>query len=286
MFDERIDFIGLGVQKSATSWIFQCLLEHPEIRIGEHKEVHFFNLRFQRGYAWYHGQFEFGHWKTGEFSTLYFPDAEVPRRIHDYNPGVKLLLSLRNPVDRAYSQHIHNIREGRVPAELLEFGDAWPLNPGYIEQGYYATHLKRFLEYFPKEQIHIVFFDDVKSEPDRVMAGMYSFLGVDPSFRPGAMGKRINTARTYRSRLAHRLFMSAETTVKQVLPLVAVEQVKKLGLQNLYSRWNEKPADAVRVPPLRDEVRNELTERFSGEIKELAQMLGRDLSTWLTPTPK
>lgn len=283
MYDERIDFIGLGVQKSATSWMFQCLMEHPEIRVGEHKEAHFFNFRFQNGYAWYHDQFEFGAWKTGEFSTLYFCDANVPRRIHDYNPDVKLLVSLRNPVDRAYSQHIHNIREGRVPPALLEFGAALPHNPLYLEQGLYATHLKRFLEYFPLESVHIVFFDDVKTEPDRLMAEMYAFLDIDTAFRPASIGERINVARTYRSRLAHRIFTSAESTAKRLLPSPAIEQVKKLGLQNLYTRWNEATVDTVQVPPLRATVRDELTGFFAAEVEELGRILGRDLSAWTAP---
>lgn len=281
MYDERIDFIGLGAQKSATSWMFQCLMEHPEIRVGTHKEAHFFNFRYQNGYAWYQQQFEFGDWKTGEFSTLYLPDANVPARIHAYHPGVKLLVSLRNPVDRAYSQHIHNVRQGRLPPELFDFAKAVALNPSYLEQGLYATHLRRFLEYFPREQIHVMLYDDVKAAPDRVMEGLYRFLAVDDGFRPQSRGERINVARRYRNRFAARVFNGAEDTVKRVLSDSAVEQVKKLGIQEMYRRWNEVPVDSIQVPPLADAERARLTAWFAPEVEALQELLDRDLSAWL-----
>jgi len=131
VLESKVDFIGVGVQKAATSWIFQCLLEHPEIPAGSDKETNFFNFRYSFGYPWYQSKFQFGEWKAGEFSTLYFVDKNVPERIHRYNPKVKLILSERDPVERAFSQHQREIRRNRLPKELYDFKLAVQFNPTY-----------------------------------------------------------------------------------------------------------------------------------------------------------
>lgn len=174
----KLDFIGIGVQRSATTWLFECLREHPDIRgpVGEiNKELDFFNHNYAIGYAWYHQWFEFGPWKTGEYSVLYFHDKCVPERIYRYNPNAKLLLSLRNPIDRAFSQHKHEVQRNRLPKELYNFWDALEQNPSYIEQGRYATHLERYLEFFDRNQIFIMLFDDIYSRPSDVLRDLFSF---------------------------------------------------------------------------------------------------------------
>ena len=115
---KKLDFIGIGVQKSATSWVFQSLIEHPEIQAGKEKEINFFNFKYQYGYHWYQNRFFDSELLTGEFSTQYFWDKNVPERIYQFNPDIKLILCLRNPVDRAFSQHQHEIRKNRVHDQL------------------------------------------------------------------------------------------------------------------------------------------------------------------------
>ena len=101
----RVELIGIGVQKAATSWLFQCLADHPEIGVAlegrpTRKELNFFNRFWERGYGWYDDNFEPGR-KNMEFSVLYFHDRNVPERVHQYNPDARLLLCLREPAARA-----------------------------------------------------------------------------------------------------------------------------------------------------------------------------------------
>src|SRR3989339_1804269 len=107
--NKKVDIIGIGVQKSATTWLYTCLSEHPEIRCSSKEEMNYFDdsLSYSKGFEWYHAHFKFGAWKTAEYSPTYFYDKNVPARIHTYNPDSKLILSLRNPIERAFSHYRH-----------------------------------------------------------------------------------------------------------------------------------------------------------------------------------
>ncbi|HEU4677805.1 MAG TPA: sulfotransferase domain-containing protein, partial [Candidatus Paceibacterota bacterium] len=134
-----IDFIGLGAQKSGTSWAYTCLYEHPAVCMPQ-KELHFFSRpRFEEGKEWYEAQFKNcapgklrGEWST---SYLYSPDA--PERIRSLYPNAKLLAILRNPIDRAYSQYRNAVRAGEIP-KSMPFRAYSAKEPSVWEQGRYA----------------------------------------------------------------------------------------------------------------------------------------------------
>jgi hypothetical protein len=277
----KVDFIGIGVQRAATTWLFSCLKEHPEIRgatVANNKELNFFNHNYEKGYPWYHRRFEFGAWKTGEYSTRYFHDKNVPARIARYNPDARLIVSLRNPIDRAVSQHKLEIRRNRLPEHLVEFEKALPHNPSYIEQGRYATHLERWLRFFDRAQIHVILFDEIVSSPGQALGDLFSFLGVDASFRPVGLSKRVNVSHTYRSRRLHRLIRLTSAAIRGLFGPVALEAIKATGLPALVRGYNE--VDLV-IPPLSEEGRRRLLEVFRPEIERLEGLIGRDLSRWI-----
>ncbi|MBU2571535.1 MAG: sulfotransferase domain-containing protein [Gammaproteobacteria bacterium] len=277
---KKLDFIGIGVQKAATSWLFQCLLEHPEIKVGKEKEVNFFNFKYHFGYHWYHNLFQFGDWKTGEFSTLYFYDKNVPERLYSYNPDIKLILCLRNPIDRAYSQHQHEVRRGRVTGELLNFDLAVESNPTYIDQGYYASHLKSYLKYFKKEQIFITFQEDISSNPDKVLVDLYRFLNLDDKFIPSTINTKINIARTYKSRRLDKTYRFIKGMIHKYANEENVEKIKKLGLHKLIEKFNAKEQTPITTPPMTTDARTKLESIFISEIKDLEKLTERNLSNW------
>lgn len=282
----RVEIIGIGVQKAATSWIHACLADHPEIRpaavaVGNsRKELNFFNRYYERGYGWYHRSFRFGAWKNVEFSTLYFHDANVPARIHAYNRDAGLVLSLRNPIDRAYSHHKHEVRRRRVPPDRIEFRRALPYNPSYVELGRYATHLSRWLQYFGPERIHVVFFEDVVSRPVQVLRDLFAFAGVDPSHTPPYIGHRINAPIARRSLRLHRLLGRTSRGLRAAFGRRAVGALKRTGIPRWIRDANRVEVDERWVPPLTAEDRRCLGRLFADENARLAELTGRDLSHW------
>ena len=146
------NFIDIGGQRCATTWIFNSLKKHPQVSSNLFvKEIHFFSYWYHKGYDWYESHFR--HCSSdklkGEFSTSYLYDLSAPKRVFKYNSDVKIIVCVRNPVDRAYSQHLWNISLGYVTGKNLVFRNAVKRNPMYIEQGLYYKYIKNWIKYFP-----------------------------------------------------------------------------------------------------------------------------------------
>lgn len=182
------NLIGCGAGKSGTTSLFYYLAEHPEIFMAMAKEIHFFSQHYHKGLEWYGKHFSnSGDAKIlGEFSTSYMLDKKVPERIAKVVPDAKLLFIFRDPVERAYSNYWSAMNMGTQSADK-SFSEVIREDEGfeeYIVPGFYDQHLNRFLDFFNREQMYIMFTEDLKREPIRVMSSCYQFLGVDPSFKP------------------------------------------------------------------------------------------------------
>ncbi len=282
---KKLDFIGIGVHKSATTWIAKCSEEHPDIRFSDvlyNKELYFFNRddRYQLGYDWYHQGFEFGSWKNGEFSPLYFSDHRVPQRIHEYNPNVKLLLSLRNPIDRAFSHHLDEIRGGNLPKNKLNFWDALEDNPNYIELGKYASQLERYLKFFKSDQIYITLYDEIKSDPESILKRLFRFLEVDESYQPSTIEKKVNVSHSYRIPRINNFIKSTSKMIRFVAGDRVAEKIKGTGVLTPIEKFNHVSANISITPQLSAEDRKRLYSIFAPEIQRLAVLIDRDLSHW------
>jgi hypothetical protein len=281
--DVRVDFVGIGVQKAATNWLFACLTEHPEIRgpIGRvNKELHFFNRNYDLGYVWYHSKFEFGPWKTGEYSPLYFADKNVPERIYHYHPQMKMILTLRNPIDRAFSQHRYQVMNNRLPRQLYDFEAALPLNPTYIEYGQYASQLERFWEFFDRRVIHIILTEDLRAQPEMSLRQLYQFLGVDDSFSPSYVDKQKNVSYIYRMPGIERLIRHCSDIVLEFGGKRLAQTIKSTHIHTLLRRFNKVACEDELVPPLSSDMRKRLQDVFADEIARLSVLIGKDLSHW------
>lgn len=277
--------MGVGVQKAATTWLFRCLVAHPSIRSANvddtsGKELNFFNHYYERGYCWYHRGFEFGPWRNLDFSILYFHDRNVPGRIHQYNPRARLVLALRNPVDRAISHHRHEIRRARLPRELFPFWKAAEQNPSYIEQGRYATHLQRWLEFVDLQQFLVIDHDDVRTAPGDVLRKAYAFLDVDPTFRPPSIDQQVNLAVVPRSASVEKALRWSSRTVRHVLGPSVASLIGRTGLPQRIRDRNRVVLDERHVPTLNPKERARLAAAFTLENARLGKLVGRDFSHW------
>ena len=117
------NFLIIGAQRCGTTSLYNYLIQHPQIVPSSKKEVHFFDLNFHLGQSWYEKHFPevSDNILTGEASPYYIFHPLCPKRIFDYDPSVKLIVILRNPIDRAYSHYRHIVRLGHEP---LKFEDA------------------------------------------------------------------------------------------------------------------------------------------------------------------
>jgi hypothetical protein len=188
----RVDFVIAGTQRGGTTALDAYLRQHPEIRMADLKEVSFFDKERNFGdsavnYDAYHRYFS-PRRRTkvvGEATPNYMYDEHAARRLHEYNPQLKLILLLRNPIDRAYSGWHHH----RLLARFgLSFSEALRREPeliavnrfryGTIERGRYVTQLERIWSFFPREQTLLLRSDDLDRHPQAVLDATCDFLGV------------------------------------------------------------------------------------------------------------
>lgn len=171
------DFIIIGEMKCGTTALYKYLTEHAQVQPAKRKEINFFNTYYDRGLAWYQSQFpDCVKCITGESSGyLRFPEAAS--KIYKAVPQVKLILILRNPVDRAYSHYHMRLDKGEITSP---FEQAIQSKSTYLEIGNYVWNLKRWMEVFPKDQFHIVQSEKLFKQPQKTLDETFRFLGLSP----------------------------------------------------------------------------------------------------------
>jgi Sulfotransferase domain len=278
----RPNFIGIGAQKCATTWLHAILSDHPEACLGPSKEINFFSYYYDYGFQWYERQFDCAGnpLAVGEISPSYFHASAVPERVFSYDRAMRLILFLRDPVERALSNHKHEVRTGHLSGTDLSFESGLRNNPSYVEQGRYATHLERWLAYFPRAQLHVLLFEDIVANPGAAARGVYEFLQIDGSHLSTAVTARSNEGYVNRYMLLRRMRMQGKKALRALRLEWIWLGVAHAGGRRLYRAINR--ADAKRViPPLADSTRQMLKSEFRGEIQRLERLLGRSLQHWL-----
>lgn len=282
----RPTYVGIGAQKCASTWLHRMLEAHPQVRVPEVKEVDFFSYRYDRGYQWYERCFldrtdgNAPVLARGEISPSYFCEPAVPERVAAYLPEAKIIVSLRDPVQRALSNHRHEVRQGNLTGPDLSFERGLRNNPMYVEQGLYATHLRKWLRHFPRDQVLVVLMDDVEADPRGVCGAVYRFLGVDESFVPPGFDSRHNGSYATRSPMLTRLKDAAYAVTRAPGLRWTWEVAARAGLKPLYHGLNVVPSEAV-IPPPQPETLVRLRDRFEPEVRELECLLERSLAPWL-----
>ncbi|XZN90591.1 MAG: sulfotransferase family protein [Microcoleus sp.] len=199
------DFIIIGVQKGGTTSLYNYLTQHPQIVPATQKEVHYFDLNFDKGADWYYSQFpqpkSGENLTTGEASPYYIFHPQVPGRIHDLCPQVKIIALLRNPIYRAISHYYYYIKIGYESLSLESAIASEPerlqgeiekliANPNYysyehqhhsyLTRGIYADQLPAWMKLFPQEQILIIKSEDLYTNPSPTFNTVLEFLNLPP----------------------------------------------------------------------------------------------------------
>jgi len=181
---KRPNFIFIGPDKSGSTWIDNLLRRHPDVCMATAKELFFFDRFYHRGWSWYERQFAHcrrGAAVVGEVSHDYLFSAQASERIHAMLPECRLMVCLREPVDRAFSSYLYMRRQGRT---RQPFESALDAHRELIDHGLYGKHLETYLARFPREQIHVALFDDLRESPQEFAVALFGFLGIDSGAAP------------------------------------------------------------------------------------------------------
>jgi hypothetical protein len=298
------NFLVIGAAKCGTDSLCNYLGQHPEVFISPKREPNFFVAEGQ-DHIPYHGpgdvialkemwtsgladyQSLFAGVTTekavGEGTAWYIYFEDPPRRIRHHIPDAKLIAVLRNPADRAYSAFKMLLRDGREP--LVDFAAAldaeqerirrqWEPIWYYARMGFYSEQLERYYARFDRDQLRVVMYEDFDSNPQPVLRDLFQFLNVDDGFTPDT-SRRTNVSLVPRHHRLHHVVAGQyrlKSVVKKFVPQNTLQAVKR----PLVDRNMTQPA------PMSDEVRGRLIEVFRDDIRKTQDLVGRDLSHWLS----
>ena len=278
-------FIIIGAGKCGTTSIYGYLNQHPKLYICPHKETYFFVPEPSRSNLkpWgaitdidnYSNLFKDASEDciSGEISTTYYKYAESAKLIHEALPEAKIIAILRNPTTRAFSDYQMHYRKGN---EKQNFHVLLSPDNRFIKPGFYHSELSPYFELFARQQIKIFLFEDLIDNPQKMMADLFNFIGVDSSFVPdvsqksrtGGMPKnqQLNLLLTKHNPIRN----TAASILKLFMPLELRQKIRS----NLIKKNIEK----TKLSP---ESKKILVEIYREDILKLQNLIDRDLSTWL-----
>lgn len=294
-----VDFVIVGAQKAGSTYLGDCLLDHPEVFLCP-DDVPYFEDPFYLTTPASELARVFTKAQPGQRRGIRRPDylarPECPARIKVDVPDAKILIVLRDPVARAVSAYCWYVQFGLLPFEVPEAGlarllDGWS-HPDYphagevIEYGFYARHLRRYVDAFGFGQLLVLLSDEL-GEPAALIK-VYSFLDIDPGHVPAALARRSNEGvyeprrlRVLRAR--QRFAFSWDSATRYTyrsrrlrkpmsfVPNAAIVGLDRMLLTRLFG--NDKPK-------LPEHLAAGLREHYAKDVAELMTLLNRDLSSW------
>lgn len=294
------DFFIVGAPKCGTTAMTAYLAEHPQIGMCPRKETHYFaadlrsRLVVKRGQrppseAEYLGFFAGLEDKDrrGEASVWYLYSSAAADEIHAFCPGADIVIMLRNPQEMLPSLHSQFVFVGLEPVE--DFNSAWALDqerersgtpPGFPPHSYrsairYAEQVRRYIEVFGPERVHVILYDDFRDDTLGVYQRTCEFLGVEPSFTPTL--EVVNANKQVRSRAMRNVVSRPPEPLRPLLHRLTSQGMRRqagAALKGLNRR-------SVRREPIPESARESIRPEIARQVRELDELIGLDVSAWL-----
>lgn len=300
----KIQLMIVGAQKSGTSSLLRYLAQHPDIHTHAQSEMPFFlqEREYTRGYEWAFAKYFVGEDSHDEIkdkhliakNVMVMHSPEVMQRIYEHNPEMHLVVLLREPVARAYSaywwarrrgwENIKTYEEALVAEETRLNADWFKWRQcAYQYNGIYHPHVKNLITQFGSSRVHCLLTDDLKENAEAVCQQLFNHIGIRTDFKP-SIGERHNQATMPRSEGFNFLFTQflashnpLRKAIRKLVPDATAYKLRKAVLD-----WNDKPQTDTNwtPPPLNPQTRERQMTYFAPFNEQLAELLGRDLSSW------
>jgi Sulfotransferase domain len=274
------DFIGVGPPRTGTTWL-HGVLHRRACLPAETKETWFFDRYYDRGLDWYRDFFRRGSCDrpVGELGPTYFANPRAHERIRRDLPGCRIICTLRDPLERAYSWYRLRRRLGIIRTgfeEALLAGD----DPHLREASRYATYLGPWRDSFGAENVGVFLYDDLQSDPQAYADAIARFIGVGPVAITPALSRHLIRNNAPRDCRNPRLAYSAHLLRRWMWAHRMGRTVDRLTRLGFWKLWFDGGREFQPVPP---EVESRLRKIYAAEIDALEEMIGRDLSAWKRP---
>ena len=305
MEDPRnIQLMIVGAQKSGTSSLLRYLAQHPNIHTHPQPEMTFFlqDREYTRGYEWAFAKYfapknDHSHIKDTQLiakNVMVMHSPESMQRIYKHNPGIHLVVLLREPVARAYSAYWWARRRGweniktyeeALAAEEARINEDWFKwrQCAYQYNSIYYPHVKNLITQFGSDHVHCILTDELKEDAEAVCQQLFHHIGIHTNFKP-IIAEKHNQAARPRSEHFNYIFTQflashnpLRRAIRKLIPDATAYKLRKTVLD-----WNDRPQKdtAPGTPPINPETRERQIAYFKPFNEQLAELLNRDLSGW------
>jgi len=287
---KKVDFFIIGAPKAGTTSLYYYLNEHFEIEMSSQKEPDFFSDQSLQNEKLYYGKNRIDTLEKyhslfkkenvmlrGDASVSYLFYEDVPSKIIKYNPSAKIIVMLRNPIERAFSHYLMDYRLGLISEsfEAIIHKKSKHKNVNlfyqqYIQVSEYYKQMKRYLNVFDKKNIYVIDYEDFKKNTSEVVNSIFMFLGVDNTFQP-YLKKKHNTYVRPKNRIIRYLysFVYFRKMLAFLFPNTLVKAIRK----HLFS--------STKKPELSKLTRAFLRKHFESDVRELSKLLNKDFTKWI-----
>ena len=291
----KANFLIVGAPKCGTTAMWKYLNQHPDVFMSPRKDIHFFgrDLDFTKRtrfspeeYAAFFSGCQ--HSAIGEASVWYLYSKTAAQEIATYNPKMKIIIMVRDPIQLMYAHYTQLKLNGLGDEDIPTFEDALKAEPDrqkglripkhnsipstllYTQVARLSEQIQRYMDHFPRTQLHIIFQEDMKHNMPEIYAHTLDFLGVDKQFTTDF--SRINRHKEIRFEGIRHLIGVIPQPLKKTFPPPVRDRFRKL-----MRRFNTRHAQRTPLDPHLD---SKLRRDFTGEFCALERLLQRDLSHW------
>ncbi len=297
-----LDFVVIGAGKCGTTTVHRALQEHPEVflPVGV-KETQFF-ARFGAGplpeedpegcYHFPEAVTHPGAWSSlfasalpgqrlGEVCPSYLSNGRAVANLGRYQKDARLVVLLRNPAERLWSRHLHLVRDGRSPGPFeacLDRDSVWWRRPDLVPEGFYGQHLASVYDRFPAGQVGVWLYDQLRDEPDRLLADIAAHIGV--SSRVQAPVGHLNRSGVVQHDWLQALVGRGGVLgwVRSQLPAAVLSWPLAAQARAAVARVRQANLKRANMP---EHVRRALLDDvYAADLTRLERLLGRSLDTW------
>ena len=262
--------IYAGIQRTGSTWLYDCFKEHPQVFVPYLKEIHYFDRNFDRGKKWYETFF-----KNSEDEKIliditpnYFQDTSIPKKISDLLPSCKIIIVLRNPIDYIFSLYKKH-RQSLFVKE--DFNDLLN-NRSYLDQGLFSEKMKAYFNTFKRNQIFVGYYKEFSLDNQSYLSEIYQFLQVE-EYHPTITNKVINSPVEARYRSLHQILRKIQNSSRKNKTLHNITNHFRANI--LHSRWYSKSLN--KTIPIRTEQRGFLESYYYNDVHNLSEILDKDM---------
>lgn len=262
--------IYAGIQRTGSTWLYDCLKEHPQVYVPYLKEIHYFDRNFDKGQNWYEVFFENSEDEKIliDITPNYFHDTSIPEKISDLLPECKIIIVLRNPVDYIFSLYKKH-RQSLFVKE--EFNDLLK-SRSYLNQGLFSEKMKAYFDAFKRNQIFVGYYEEFSLDNHNYLSKIYQFLQVE-EYHPTITNKVINPPVEARYRRLHQVLRKIQNISSKNKTLHNLTNYFRPYI--LHNRWYSKPLN--QTISLGTDQKEFLESYYIDDVHNLSEISDKDL---------